>query len=298
MKKQFALDKLFNFFIIFGLGLAWGSIEFFRENNIGYGVGFGIVALLFIVFTMVFTPYCYAFDSEGVSLCYVFLPVERYLWKDVHAIEVDCEHTHCTKGAMFDILFGWVFHIKGQNVGKNRFYMQGNIRKSFRTKRLLEKYWDGTITGYFFEDVKGCIGRRKAKKQSETREYLTDEVALSEREVRAEVRALIAPFIDKARQYDLEVKTKYYCITKDLKETRSRPKEAYTYTLVGEIAHFNEKDENRIVEVSVDLVYARLGKTRYRGVKNAHLKEELEYTFTDVLDEIIKNGIEAYCECE
>lgn len=299
MKKQFALNKLFNFCIIFGLFFAWASIEFFRDSEIenGWAIGFGVVALLLIVLPMIFTPYCYAFDSEGVSLCYVFLPVERYLWKDVHAIEAEWNN-HTTKSSIFDFLYASVFSIKGKSVGKSRFYMQGHIRKSFRTKRLLEKYWDGTITGYLFEDVKKWINRRKAKKQAEIKEHLTDEIAPMERQVRAEARELIAPFIDKARQYDLEVKTKYYCITKDFKESRSRPKEAYTYTLVAEIAHFNETDENRIVEVGVDLVYARLGKTRYRAVKNAHLKEELEFTFTDVLDEIIKNGIEAYCECE
>ena len=88
-RKQIALNKLFNFCIILGLLFAWGSIDLFLDNANAWGLGFCIVALLFIVLPAIFTPYCYSFDDEGVSLCYVFLPVERYLWKNIHAIEVD-----------------------------------------------------------------------------------------------------------------------------------------------------------------------------------------------------------------
>ena len=38
--------------------------------------------------------------------------------------------------------------------------MNGNMRKSFRNKKLLEQYWDGTITGYMFENVKKWFQKR------------------------------------------------------------------------------------------------------------------------------------------
>lgn len=63
-----------------------------------------------------------------------------------------------------------------------------------------------------------------------------------------------------------------------------------------EISHFNETDEDRIVVVSVDLLYVRLGKSSYRGVKNERAEEEFQFTLSDVLDEINKNGIEVYCQ--
>lgn len=276
---------------------AWGSIEFFIENDTAWSWGFGLVGLILIVLPAIFTPYCYAFDSEGVSLCYVFLPVERYLWKDIHAIEVeDIKLGTASRVTIFDFFYASVFSIKGTNVGESRFYMNGHIRKSFRTKRLLEKYWDGTITGYLFEDAKKWIDKRKAKKHSQIKAHLTDEVVAMEREIRAETRELLKPFIAQAKQYNLDIKEKYFYITEDFEELKSRPKEGYTYTLVAEISHFNETDQNRIVVVSVDLLYVRLGKTVYRGVKNKHIKEELEFTFSDVLNEINKNGIEVYCK--
>ena len=296
-RKQFALNKLFNFCVILGLFFAWGSIDFFRESDSAWGLGFGIVALILIVLPAIFTPYCYAFDNEGVSLCYIFLPVERYLWKDIHAIEVEnIKLGTSLRVNIFDFFYASVFSIKGSNIGKCRFYMNGHIRKSFRTKYLLEKYWDGTITGYLFEDAKKWIDKRKAKKQSQIKAHLTDEVVPMEREARAETREWLKPFIAQAKQYNLDINPKYLYITKDFEELTSRPKEGYTYTLVSEISHFNETDENRIVVVSVDLLYVRLGKTAYRGVKSKHIKEEFEITFSDVLNEINKNGIEVYCK--
>jgi hypothetical protein len=291
-RKQFALNKLFNFCVVLGLLFAWGSIDFFTENDTAWGLGFGIVGFLLIVLPSIFTPYCYAFDSVGVSLCYVFLPIARYLWKNIRAIENTS--IGVSRDFIFEFFCASVFAIQGTNVGKCRFYMKGHIRKSFRTKYLLEKYWDGTITGYAFEDAKKWINKRRAKKQKQIESHFTDAVVLMEREIRAEAREWLKPFIDQAKQYDLELKAKYFYITKDFEERNSRPKEGYTYTLIAEIAHFNETDENKIVIVSVDLLYARLGKTSYRGVKNEHAQEELQMTISDVLNEINKIGIEAY----
>lgn len=252
------------------------------------GAGLCIMALILIVFPTIFSPYCYAFDREGVSLRYIFLPVERYLWDDIRDIEVTWAGT--TKYPRR------VFSIEGINVGRHSFYMSGHISKTFRTKYLLEKYWDGEITGYFFEGFQKWKRERKRKKQAEALTYLTAEVIPMEQEARELTREWIKPYVTHAEQYNLYIKTNYYFVTKDFEELNARPKKGYTYTLVAEIARFHEKDENRIVVLSFDLVYVRLGKTAYRGVKNEHLQVEFEQTFSEVLNEIYKNGIEAYCE--
>lgn len=41
-RKQFALNKLFNFCVVLGLFFACGSIGFFIENDAVLGLGFGI----------------------------------------------------------------------------------------------------------------------------------------------------------------------------------------------------------------------------------------------------------------
>ena len=253
-----------------------------------FEICFPMAIALICLIASIFTPYCYAFDSEGISFCYIFLPVERYLWDDIRDIEVTWAGT--TKHPRR------VFSIEGINVGRHRFYMSGHISKTFRTKHLLEKYWDGEITGYFFEGFQKWKRERKRKKQAEALTYLTAEVIPMEQEARELTREWIKPYVTQAEQYNLYIKTNYYFVTKDFEELNARPKEGYTYTLVAEIARFHEKDEDRIMVLSFDLVYVRLGKTSYRGVKNEHLQVEFEQTFSEVLNEIYKNGIEAYCE--
>lgn len=296
-RKQIALNKLFNFFMLCGLFFAWGAVDTFIQGDNMWGFIFSACALLLIIIPAIFTPYCYAFDSEGVSLCYVFLPVERYLWKDIYAIEVDDISIGTrARASIFDLLYASVFSIRGTNVGETRFYMKGNIRKTFRTKHLLEKYWDGKITGYLFEDLKEHIDKRKAEKQSYIKEHMKDEIVPMEREIRAEVREWLEPLTARANQYDLDIKAEYFYVTEDFEELKYRPKEKYTYTLIAEIAHFGETNEDRIVVVSVDLLFVRLGKKAYLGVKNKHAKKELEDIVSEVLSEINKNGIEAYCQ--
>jgi hypothetical protein len=268
---------------------------FFEDGDAPTGLGFGVAGLLLIVLPAIFTPYCYSFDREGISLCYLFFSAERYLWKDIHAIEVKDTSTS-SRSALFELFFAYDFCIRGRSVGKRKFFMEGHVRKSFRTKRLFEKYWDGTITGYLFEDTKEKLRARRARKQKQIQAHFTDEIVPMEREIRAEAREWLEPFLAQAKHYDLEIKTKYLYITKDLEEFNSRPQKGYTYTLLAEIAHPGETDEDRIVEVSVDLLFVRLGKTAYRGVQNEHAKKDLDDILSDVLHEIGKNGIEAYCK--
>jgi hypothetical protein len=294
-RKQIALNKLFNVCVILGLFIAVLSIEFFRDPDIswGWGLGFAAVALLLILLPAFFTPYCYIFDSEGISLCYLFFPVERYLWNNISAITVeDISIGSAGNYTLFELFYASVFSFKGRNEGPYRFYMHGHIRKTFRTKRLLEKYWDGTITGYLFEGLQ----ERKRKKRAEITAHLSDEVVPMEQETRTQTREWLEPYIAQARLYDLRIKAKYLFITKDYEELKTRPKEGYTYTLVIEIARPGEKDENRILEVSMDLVYVRLGRKAYRGVINPHLQEEFRLTIPDTLNDIYKNGIESYYE--
>jgi len=67
------------------------------------------------------------------------------------------------------------------------------------------------------------------------------------------------------------------------------------YTLLIEISHFNETDENRIVEIGVDLLHVRLGKTSFRGIKSKNIQKDIDESIPEVLDEIVKNGIDVYC---
>ena len=300
-KREFACNKLFNFCFIIGVFLLWEAIGALIEGDPEYtGLAWGMLAvsLLFIIIPAVFTPVFYAFDKEGVSLCYLFFPAERYLWKDISSVEVTDSADDIDDGKLyvFTMFFNRVFHLEGKPVGNIKPFMKGNIRKSFRTKRLIEKYWDGQITGFFFEGISGWFSKKRRKKQKQIEQHLTDEIVPMEREVRAKARELIKPYIGQAKSYGLELKAEYVYVTKDGEELNSRPDEGYTYTFAAEIARPNEKDEERIICVDIELLYVRLGKTAYRGVERECIAEDIQSEFDTLFEEIAQHGIDAYLE--
>lgn len=182
-RKQIALNKLFNISVVLGMLSVCVSVELFSYDKIIWGVVLAVVACLLIFLPMIFTPCCYVFDSEGVSFCYILIPNERFLWKDVYAIEVEDinpPYSH-TYSITLDFFYASVFCLKGSDSIKRRFFENVHIRKSFRTKKLLEKYWDGTITGYFFDDAKKWINKKRAKKQAYVNAHFTDEIVKMER---------------------------------------------------------------------------------------------------------------------
>ena len=294
-RKQIALNKVFNLCMLLGALFVWWAVDLFLDGDVPWGIGFGIASLLLIVLPTIFTPYCYSFDSEGVSLCYLFFSPERYLWKDIRAIEVK-DTGASSRSILFDLFLARDFCIHGTSVEKRQFFMEGHVRKSFRTKRLFEAYWDGTITGYWLEDKKAKAQKRRSDKDSQIKAHVADEIVPMEREMRAKAREWLEPFSAQAGHYGLEIKTKYLYVTKDLEELNSRPQTGYTYTLLAEIARSGETDEARTGTVSVELLFVRLGKTAYRGVPNEHAEKELNDTFAVVLNEIGKHGIEVYCK--
>ena len=152
---------------------------------------------------------------------------------------------------------------------KRRFFENVHIRKSFRTKKLLEKYWDGTITGYFFDDAKKWINKKRAKKQAYVNAHFTDEIVKMEREIRADAREWLKPILAQAKQNNLDVKLKYYYVTKDSKELKSRPQEGYTYSIDVEISHYNEIDENKITDIIKK-------KFKFRKIKKQKSEYEID----------------------
>lgn len=295
-KRHIALNRTFNLCVFLGPLLLWLAVVLFGDNEKGISIIMGVLGLLALLLSLFLLPCCYLFDKDGVTIRYVLLPSERYLWKNIRAITVTDDGTGPRPhDSLFDLFFSTVFQIRGRVEGKQRFYMEGHIYKSRRTKRLLETHWDGTITGYFGEEVKAWW-RRRGKKQRQIAQHLTDQIAPMEREARAKTRAFLAPFQHQAAQQDLELRVEYLYVTEDFDELKSRPAEGYTYTALIEIAHPGETDEARIVCVSTDLLFVRLGKTAWRGVENEKALPELEEMLTETLREIAQNGIESYCK--
>ena len=113
MKRKFATNKLFNLFIIIGIFLIIaGSSAIKGSEDEAPHVAGGVTSIVFgaimIIAPSIIMPFGYTFDEEGVSLCYAFLPKERYLWKNIRAIEATDDARGSSKSAIFDLLFSQV----------------------------------------------------------------------------------------------------------------------------------------------------------------------------------------------
>ena len=280
---------MFTIFLLLGVLFVWGLFYLLLvEEAFSAFCCLGMVAFLG---GTVFLPCCYLFDSKGVTIVYLFLPNERYLWSDVHRISIDYG------GDTHDIpFFTTVFEIDGRTEGKKRPYMEGHICKSMRTKRLIEKYWDGEVEGYFFEGARKWWNRRAEKKMRTVKQHFSEEIVPMEREARAVVREVLAPIVEQAACHGFALRVKYIYMTSGGEEHTSRPKAGYSYTAVIEIAHEGETDPERIVQDSITLLRVRLGKNAYRGVKNESAKTELKESVSSLLQDILQNGIDIYCK--
>ena len=283
-RVRFACNRFWIYGMLLGGFLAWMAVSFIQEDAIGAGIGSGAVALGVIIIVLLMMPRGYRFDQKGITICYLFLPSERYLWRNIRSIEVFYER----RGPA-------TFRLEGRLEGKERFYMDGKIHKNRRTKRLLETYWDGTITGYFFEDLRKWWQKRKKKQQKEILQHRTDEVVPMEREVRAETRTTLALCDAQAAQLGLKLRIKFYYETEDMEEINSRPQGNYVYTALIELCRPGETNESKIVTTSAGLLHVRLGKAAYRGVKDADALRTLREELTQMLEEVRKIGFDVYC---
>ena len=288
MKKSITFNKFFNLIIIISCILFF--VCFFSLDDgedTGIETALIILSIILMGIDLFAVPCFYTFDSEGVTIHHVFFPKERYLWENIHRIDSKTDNSS-TNTLFFDLIFSGVFEIKGKVEGQKRFYMQGQISKSIRAKKLIQKYWDGEITKEFE------VFSKKSKKQKSKR-LSADEVNEAERSVRLQIRNWQDPIQRKAEKDGLEFRSSFIYVTKDFDEYKSRPSQAYTYTYEAEILKFGETDESKIAYFSVELLQVRNGKNSLKFVKNSDADKELEQISNEI-ESIITCGIDKYFE--
>lgn len=284
-KKQYAINRLFFFFMIIGALLGVTAIPVAMEE-ISLGIIMGVMAAGILVTPFLLMPTYYVFDNEGVTLAYLLLPSERYLWANVTSVTV-----HIDPKSMGLANF---FLLEGQVEGKHRFYMDSHIRKSGRTKRLLEKYWHKKINGYYFAELKSKLKRRVEKEELATKLHLANEVIPMERQMRAEARKVLKPLCDKAEELGLSLNYEFLFLTSDLELHKRRPVSGYDYTAEIELSLPGETDEGRILCMDVRLLQVRLLRKGYFGTVYDNAFENLEGELNQAFAKIQKNGFEKH----
>lgn len=141
--KEFALNKSFFLFVLLGVFvLSLGCYIIIDKVNAG-SIGICLIGLFLLIGGMIKEPLCYGFDENGITLYFVLYPKEIYLWKNIRKIK----NTKGYSGSkpILSMIFSNVYEISGKPEGKKHFFECGTISKSFRIKKLLEKYWHKKI---------------------------------------------------------------------------------------------------------------------------------------------------------
>ncbi len=286
-KHTTAFNKLFLLFCLLGIVFVGGAAALLM-TELSLGIIAMVIAATFLVVPVVLMPLCYRFDNESVSFVYIFLPTERYLWQNVKAVTV-----HMESGHFGGIVFDSYFQLDGKVEGKALFYKEGRIRKSSRTQKLLEQYWQGKIVGFYTSEIKTMAQRKADAEQRASKEHITDEIVPLEREKRAEARRLLNPLVAEAEKQNLSLSFSFYFITPDLTEHTVRPPKDYHYTVVVSLCRPEENDDSRILTVDAELLHVRLHRRGYRGVSMDNALKNLAGILEDTLQKAQKNGFES-----
>ncbi len=121
-------------FIAFGFLLV--SFGLWADETIF--IVFGVVLALIFAFLLLISPTHYIFSSDNVVICHPFKRRETIRWGDIRSISkygswLYPEHNGFTHYKIY------------YRHEKERLFLNGEICRNRKTKRLLQKYYKGTI---------------------------------------------------------------------------------------------------------------------------------------------------------
>lgn len=127
---------VFVFLFAVFVGFLFSCFGFEIEEAIFVVVGIAIV--LIFVFLLLISPTHYIFTNEKLIICHPFKRRETILWEDVTGVN--------SFGSWFRrSLFGLPHYKIYYRHKKEIVFLNGEICRSRRTKKLLEKYYKGNV---------------------------------------------------------------------------------------------------------------------------------------------------------
>ena len=132
-KKQYAFNKHLIFFAFVFAVLVMLTVVSALEGELWLAVGFGVFSLL-PIFAFLFSPWYYIFSDTEVTIVYLFGIKDTICWYKVKSITEIGSWFRRGGGLPNYVLF---FERKE----KRPFFVNGEISKTLRTKKLIKKYW-------------------------------------------------------------------------------------------------------------------------------------------------------------
>ena len=137
VEKYVALNyHTFAFLFAVFVSMVFSSFGFEIEE--AFFVIVGIVVVLIFVFLLLISPTHYVFTNESLVICHPFRRKEIVLWEDVTGVN--------RFGSWFRrSLFGLPHYKIYYQHKKSVLFLNGEICRSRRTKKLLQKYYKGNV---------------------------------------------------------------------------------------------------------------------------------------------------------
>ncbi len=116
-------------FWVFSFGL-WAEETFFTVTGV-------LCALVFAILLLI-SPYYYIFSNENVIICHPFKRREIIPWEDIRSID---KYGNWFNRGFFGLPHYKVYYRHEKEV----LFLNGEICRSRKTKRLLQKYYKGNV---------------------------------------------------------------------------------------------------------------------------------------------------------
>ena len=136
-KKEIALNTQLWLHLLLFVLFVFFSVLFAKDGDIGGAVGFAVAALL-PLFVFAISPMYYVFSEDRLEIIYLWNQKEVIKWSMVNSITFDGSWISKYSSPPH-------YHIAYCSKNKTVFFLDGDVSKTGRTKKLIAKYYKKSI---------------------------------------------------------------------------------------------------------------------------------------------------------
>ncbi len=254
------------------------SCFFFAEMHFVGGVIFAAIGIGCVV-ALFFKPYCYSFDRNGISICYLFGRSHSFAYESIDL--VICQTKNGSNGnAVHE------YEISGTPEKAPASYMKSIVQKTKSTEKAMNYYMEEKTVDF-------TVPAKRKKGDGEDWERFG---SCLEDDMRANIDRYAEFHSSKLSPLGLELSHRYVYVKdedEDYVEYEQKPEEACAYTVVFDVFETGETDPDRILPFEISLVEYDDSKKKRVSVSDVAVMLMIN-CLDDMLEEIRNVGIDGY----
>ncbi len=252
-----------------------------KEAGTGFTLLMVLLTIAFVV-GLVIVPKLYVADTEGLSIYYLPFVKEYFKWEEIKRIRKK-KSTYYGRGSLIlDFLFAdyEIVPIKAKEYKDSKFHSifhSSEISRTFMTRRIIKKYWDGEIEGDSFTWFKKHLSKEGVQKIN----YNLAEVKEKEKRARQSLKQIVMQYERKAELHNktIDASCTYFIDDDDFS---NRPKENYSY--VAEIFVEKENDEERSFYIKQEILFVSYGKKSVKIIQSKNAFDDIARKINEAIE--------------